>query len=100
MGHPVYQWTNPSCLYTHAHNALFNYGVVMVSRILERANENDGFKMTALELFIMGETEELIMGVISHFHVFPYFTFLPCPIYLSKDPIFPTNSGCHIVRKL
>ena len=25
------------------------YGVVIVSRNLERANENDGFKMTALE---------------------------------------------------
>ena len=48
---PVYQWANPHCLYTH--NALSSpgviYGVVIVSRNLERANENDGFKMTALE---------------------------------------------------
>ena len=36
-----------SILFIHA--CADNYGVVMVSRNLERANENDGFKMTALE---------------------------------------------------
>ena len=37
-------------LYTH--NALqrtVNYGVVIISRNLEKTNENDGFKITALE---------------------------------------------------
>ena len=34
---------------THCHL----HGVVIVSRNLERANENDGFKMTALELYII-----------------------------------------------
>ena len=30
-----------------------NYGVVMVSRNLEKANENNGFKMTALECWLI-----------------------------------------------
>ena len=55
MGHPRLS-VDESILfiYTHAYNALHvNYGVVMVSRYLERANENDGFKMTALEFPII-----------------------------------------------
>ena len=35
-------------LYTH--NALVHYGVVIVSRNLERTDQNDGFEMTALDL--------------------------------------------------
>ena len=42
MGHPRLS-IGESILFIH------NYGVVMVSRNIERANENDGFKMTALE---------------------------------------------------
>ena len=47
MSHPR-QWANPYCL-KHACAQRTVYGVVIVSRNLERANENDGFKMTALE---------------------------------------------------
>ena len=50
MGHPRLLVGNPFCMYTH--NTLQRtviYGVVIVSRHLERTNENDGFKMTALE---------------------------------------------------
>ena len=36
-----------------AYIALFIYGVVIVSRNLERANQNDEFKMTALEISAM-----------------------------------------------
>ena len=55
MGHPVYQLANP--YHTAIHAQRFTapglqrtviYGVVIVSRNLERTNENDGFKMTAL----------------------------------------------------
>ena len=45
MGHPrlsVGEYT----AYTRARTVI--YGVVIVGRNLERANENDGFKMTAL----------------------------------------------------
>ena len=37
-----------SILHVHAQRTVI-YGVVIVSRNLERTNENDGFKMTALE---------------------------------------------------
>ena len=46
---------NPYCLYTH--NALQRtvyYGGVIVSRNLERTNKNGGFKMTALEISMIG----------------------------------------------
>ena len=49
MGHPHLS-VGKSFLFIHKHTV--NYGVVMVSRNLERANENDGFKMTALECAI------------------------------------------------
>ena len=53
LGHLVYQWAIPYWLYTHAHTRMRIYGMVIVSRNLERANENDGFKMTALELLLI-----------------------------------------------
>ena len=49
MGHPRLS-VGESILFIHAcAKRTVNYGVVMVSRNLERANENDGFKMTALK---------------------------------------------------
>ena len=47
MGHPRLS-VGESIPIIHAHRTV-NYGVVIVSRNLERTNENDGFKMTALE---------------------------------------------------
>ena len=41
--------------YTHAHKRTVIYGLVIVSRNLERANENEGFQMTALELTVSVE---------------------------------------------
>ena len=51
MSHPR-QWANPYCLKHACAQRTVIYGVVIVSRNLERANENDGFKMTALETVI------------------------------------------------
>ena len=52
MGHPCLS-VGESILFIHAcAQRTVNYSVVMVSRNLERANENDRFKMTALEIVI------------------------------------------------
>ena len=51
MGRPRLLVGKPILLIIHAHKSLQHtviYGVVMVSRNLERTNEKDGFKMTAL----------------------------------------------------
>ena len=40
-------------LLMHALQRTVNYGVVIVSRNLEWANENDGFKITAFEFYII-----------------------------------------------
>ena len=49
MGHPPFiSGRGESILLIHVQCTVI-YGVVIVSRNLERANENDGFKMTALE---------------------------------------------------
>ena len=55
----------------HTHNALqrtVNYGVVIVSRNLERTNENDGFKMTALEFLIqeLASTQRCMSETLSN----------------------------------
>ena len=47
MGHPRLLVGEPILL-IHAQQRTVIYGVVIVSRNLERTNENDGFKMTAL----------------------------------------------------
>ena len=54
MGHTRLLVGEPMLLIHATHNALqhtVNYGVVIVSRNLERTDENVGFKMTALELY-------------------------------------------------
>ena len=49
IGYPVYSaWTYHARRLIHAHRTVI-YGVVIVNRNLERTNQNDGFKMTALE---------------------------------------------------
>ena len=45
------------------------YGVVIVSRNLERANENDGFKMTALESLIIVVRVFKAVRILFHDHV-------------------------------
>ena len=47
MGHPRLS-VGESIMLIHAQRTVI-YGVVIVSRNLERTNENDGFKMAALE---------------------------------------------------
>ena len=47
MGHPCLS-VGESILLIHAQRTVI-YDVVIVSKNLERTNENDGFKMTALE---------------------------------------------------
>ena len=52
MDHPRLAVGESILLYTRPMHALQRtviYGVVIVSKNLERTNENDGFKMTALE---------------------------------------------------
>ena len=43
--------------FTHTQRTVI-YGVVIVSRNLERTNENDGFKMTALEMVLIDDLPE------------------------------------------
>ena len=52
-----------SILLIHAQRIcpLYVYGVVIVSRNLERTNENDGFKITALEYFVRDVTGFITM---------------------------------------
>ena len=57
MGHPRLS-VDESMLFIHAcAERTVNYGMVMVSRNLERANENDRFKMTALANEILTQSK-------------------------------------------
>ena len=74
MGHPRLS-VGESILFIHA---CVNY-VVVVSRNLERANENDGFKMTALESCIKLRYTQvsrpiIAMPTIILRHIVLYFT--------------------------
>ena len=51
--------------FIHAQRTVI-YGVVIVSRNLERTNRNDGFKMTALEYMVM---DGLLAGGIGHIEI-------------------------------
>ena len=60
---PFISWRTHTA-YIHAQRTIqrtVNYGVVIVSRNLERTNENDGFKMTALETMNIG-------GINGHYY--------------------------------
>ena len=58
MRHPSLSM-GESMLLIHAQRTVI-YGVVIVSRNLERTNENDGFKMTALEFVIIDTFESSV----------------------------------------
>ena len=71
----MYQWAHPNCLIHACAQRTVIYGVVIVSRNLERANENDGFKMTALECF----NDCFILPVKpENVPVFPFVNFIMC----------------------